>query len=116
MKRIRHDVAAFCERHHLILDTPGDWRVMDIEQSWTHLMFGSISEGITDGVVCWCLLQSGQTAFVHLDLCHGERLPNLTFATTRTVSPTSSPKERIRPTRVPSRRTLLETLLSGVDY
>jgi hypothetical protein len=77
MKAItRYNVCAFCARHGVVLDTLSDWRVLDSNYTFTHKFFGTIVEGITDGIVAWTLHTDGETRFVHLDMCHAERKPS----------------------------------------
>jgi hypothetical protein len=94
MKAHHITVVRFCAEHAVVLDTLHEWRPLDPNYTFSHVFFGAVLDGITDGIVAWTHHASGLTAFVHLDLLEATRLPTCT----RTPKPSSRPS-RDRPTQ-----------------
>ncbi len=116
MKASRQGVLAFCHRHEVVLETLADWRPLDPNFRFAHRFFGTVVEGITDGIVCHTLHASGLLAFVHLDMLEAERIPS-----TRVPKPSTRPCRLSAPHKapriaVPSRpRLALSELLSSLE-
>jgi hypothetical protein len=88
MKAHHLTVVQFCAKHCVVLETLHDWRPLDANYTFSHVFFGAVLDGITDGIVAWTHHASGLTAFVHLDLLEATRLPTCT----RTPKPSTRPQ------------------------
>jgi hypothetical protein len=117
MKTTKQDVVFFCRLHDVVLPTLTDWRPLDPNYTYSHVFFGDVLDGITDGIVAYTKQVSGSVCFVHLDLLKPTPIPRDRFsrvpAPPRKKLPPRAPHPE--PLPLPCER-LLDTILAGVEF